>query len=266
MYRYRAVLAGLAAGMVAITVSHAQSTVPNERGLWQLWGTCTNAGEDHATVVAACRDFRTKTPQDPLVVVAAGMEAWRLLKLGNNREAIPLLESMLSVPEKATYVQIAGAEMARSWLTRLDRETVRNTLKKVYVRDIEFPASLDTIRSLKDTPMPPFNDRWGKPWAYRLQSSIKGMEAQHYVLESTRLGTRTDLATALALPYASQIKLTPVKLLAVSTDTVEFTTRDGKPAFLQAGASSEGVTVAYLGENLIVLADDNHWRVALKPR
>ena len=266
MRLHRAVWLGLAAGMAAVSVCQAQATAPNENGLWQLWGTSTNAVDDHASVVTACREFRTKTPQDPLAVVAAGMEAWRLLKMGNTQEAIPLLESMLTVPETASYLQTAGAEMARSWLTRLDREKVRNSLQKLYVRDIEFPVSLESIKTLKIGPMPPLADRWGKPWSYHLGSSIKDMNSQHYVLESTRLGALTDLATALALPYANLIKLTPVTLLAVSTDTVKFITREGKPAFLQAGASSEGVMVAYLGPNLIVLADENHWRIMLKPR
>jgi hypothetical protein len=266
MQLHRAVLASLAAGLAAVTVSQAQSVAPNESGLWQIWVASTNAGDDHASVVTACSDFRASSPQDPLVVVVAGLEAWRLLKMGNTREAVPLLESMVSVPEKATFLQTTGAEMARGWLSRIDREKVLISLKKVYVRDIEFPASLDLIKSLKKATMPPFSDRWGTPWSYRLGSTIKGMDTQHYVLESTRLGAQSDLATALALPYADRITPEPVRRLPASADTVEFMTSTGKSAFMPPGGNAEGATFAYMGSNLIVMADGNHWRIMPKPR
>ncbi len=266
MQQYKIVLSGVVLGIALVMGCCAQSVAPNERGVWQIWAAGTNAPDDHAAVVAACKEFRTQTPQDPLVVVVAGLEAWRLLKLGNTKEATALLESMLVVPEAATYLQTAGAELARGWLTRLDREKVRLALKKIYVRDIAFPATLEPIKALKIAALPPLNDRWGKPWTYRLESSIKGMASQHYVLESPRLGGRSDLAKMLALPYAGQITLEAARQSPVSADTVEFITSAKKTAYLQAGGNLDGVTVAYLGANLIVMADENHWRVVLKPR
>ncbi|MEI8138500.1 MAG: hypothetical protein WCI03_01385 [bacterium] len=256
------VMAGLAAGMVC----RAQTPVPDERGLWQVWAASTNAGDAHAAVVAACREFRTKSPQDSLGVVIAGLEAWHQLKMGKTNEASALLETMLSVPENATYLQVASADMARGWLTRLDREKVRGALKKIYARDIEFPSSLESIKALKLSSLPPFTDRWGKPWVYRQESLLKGMNTQQYVLESTRLGVRSDLGKALAVPYASGINIEPVRLAPGSTDTVEFTTAAGKSAFLQAGGTLNSISVAYLGGKIIVLADENHWRVVLKPQ
>jgi len=265
MQKHSAVLACMVAGMVVVMGCNAQSAAPDERGLWQIWAASTNAADGRA-MVAACSAFRAKAPQDPLGVVVAGLEAWQLLKLGNTNAAVALLEPMASVSGTATYLQTAGAEMARGWLTRLDREKVRSALKKIYVRDIEFPSSLEALSSLKNSPMPPLTDRWGKSWVYRLDSSFKGMSTQQYVLESARLGPRSDLVKALALPYAGQINLDPVRLSPVSADTVEFTTPAGKTAFLQEGGSLTGTTVAYVGANLIVLADENHWRVVMKPR
>jgi hypothetical protein len=256
------VMAGLAAGVVC----RAQTPVPDERGLWQVWAASTNAGDAHATVVMACREFRTKSPQDSLGLVIAGLEAWHHLKMGKTNEASALLETMLSVPENATYLQVASADMARGWLSRLDREKVRGALKKIYARDIEFPSSLEPIKALKLSSMPPFTDRWGKPWVYRLESPIKGMNTQQYVLESSRLGVRSDLAKALVLPYAGGINIEPLRLAPGSTDTVEFKNPAGKSAFLQAGGNFSGITVAYLGGKIIVLADENHWRVVLKPQ
>lgn len=264
--RFSMIFVGLAAGLASLSLSQAQSATADERGLWLAWVASTNASGDHAAVVAACKEFRTKAPQDPLVLVASGMEAWHLLSMGNTNAAVALFEPMLSVPVNATYLQNAGAEMARSWLTRIDRERVRMALKKLYLRDIEFPASLEPIKTLKLNPLPPFTDRWGKPWTYRLESSITGMSSQQYVLESAQLGTRSDLAKSLALPYAGRIMMAPVRVSPVSADTVEFSTRIGKPAYLQAGGMLNGVTVAYIGDNIIVMADENHWRVVLKPK
>jgi len=265
MQKHRAVLACVVSILVTATVCNAQSPAADERGLWQVWAASTNAVDERA-IVTACSEFRGKSPKDPLVVVAAGLEAWHLLKMGNTNAAVALFEPMAALPENATYLQTAAADMARGWLTRLDRETVRNALKKIYARDIEFPSSLSALSSLKNSPMFPSTDRWGKPWVYRLESPLKGMSAQQFVLESVRLGSRSDLVKALALPYAGQINMEPVRMSPVSADTVEFTTLAGKTAFLQAGGTLSGISVAYLGSNLIVMADENHWRVVMKPR
>lgn len=259
---------GLAVGLVFLCapLSHAQSPAPDERGLWRVWVASTNTPGDHAAVVTACSQFRAKAPQDPFCVVVAGMEAWHLLSMGNTNAAVALFESMLSIPEKASPLQSAGGDMARSWLTRLDREKVRAALKKIYLKEIEFPSSLDPIKSLKMKSLPPFTDRWGKAWTYRLESSIKGLSSQHYVLESSQLGSRSDLAKALVLPYAGRVSLEPIKVSPVSADTVEFAVRGGKSGYLQTGGTMNGTVVAYIGMNIIVMADESHWCVVLKPR
>ena len=260
------VLVCLTVWLLAGAVCRAEFSAPDERGLWLLWVNNTNNVENHATIVAACREFGAKTNQDPLVVVAKGLEAWHLLKMGNSNEAIRCFGSMLAVPEGASPLQNAGAEMARVWLTRFDREIVRMALKKIYVRDIEFPATLEPINTLKIRKMPPFTDRWGKPWTYRLQSSIKGMGNQQYLLESTRLGSTSDLVKALARPYAAGINLEPVGDSPDSAGMYEFASPFKKSIFLQAGGEMEGIMVAYMGKNIIVLSDGSHWRVVVKPR
>lgn len=256
----------LAVGMAFGMMCRAQSPVPDERGLWLAWVASTNTPEDHAAVVTACKQFKIKAPQDSLCVVVSGMEAWHLLKMGNTNAAVTLFESMVSIPENASPLQSVGAEMARGWLTRLDREKVRAALKKIYLKKIEFPSSLDPIKTLKMKPLPPLTDRWGTPWTYRLESSIKELSAQLYVLESSHLGSRSDLGKALALPYAGRVSLEPVKVSPVSSDTVEFAIRGGKSGYLQAGGVMTGITITYIGVNIIVMADDSHWRVVLKPR
>jgi hypothetical protein len=252
--------------LVSVMTGLADSATPDERGLWRVWVAATNNPADHAAVIDACRSFSARSPQDPLVVVAKGMEAWHQLKCGGTNEAVRLLEPLLAVPGNATPLQVAGATIARSWLTRIDREQVLAALRKLYLRDIEFPQSLDAVKTLKAAPLPPLADRWGMPWVYRRQSPIKGMKPQQYLVESSRLGSRSALGGALALPYAGNITLEPVSPSTINSDTYEFAAPQQKAIFLQTGAERDGVTVAYLGVNLIVLSDENHWRVVLKPK
>ncbi len=252
--------------LISVVAGWAHSAVADERDLWTLWSLNTNVVADHAALVTACREYSAKSPQDPLKVVVDGVEAWHHLKMGNTQRAAALYLEMLRVTEAATPLQVAGAEMARYWLTRLDREQVRVALKRLYMRDIEYPVTLAAIKTLKPPAVPPLQDRWGKSWDYRQESVIKGMKSQRYVLESGRLGAGSDLKKALDVPYAAGIRLEPVKPSPIGNDTYEFSTPSQKSIFLQAGTSKDGVVVAYLGANLIVLSDGNHWSVALKTR
>lgn len=263
-------LRGMVSGFVAfwlagVATGYGQATAPDERGLWLVWCQHTNAVSDHAAAAKACRDYRTKAPRDPLAVVAQGLEAWHLLKAGHTNEAVALLEAMRSVTASAP-LQVAGVDMARGWLTRLDREGVRRALKAYYVKAIEFPASLDALKTLNIKDMPAFSDRWGVPWDYRLSGKFKGLEKQQYLLESTHLEATSDLTKALAVPYASRITLEPVGPAPGSTDVYEFASPRRKSLLLQAGREMDGMMVAYLGTNLIVLSDGSHWRVVAKPR
>lgn len=246
--------------------SQGRAASLDERALWQLWVSHTNSISDHRAADAVCKAFLAKSPDDTAAVVVRGIEAWHLLKSGNTNEASALLNAMLAIPGNATSLQQAGATMARNWLTRLDRERVKDALKKVYRRDVEFPGSLEEIKGLKLAQLPPFTDRWDKPWVYRLESSLKGMQKQQYVLESSRLGSGSDLEKALNVPYASRINLMPVRASQIGNDTYEFATPLQKGIFLPEGAEREGIVVAYLGANVIVLSDGTHWRIALKPR
>ncbi len=254
-------------GMACALPCRADLASPDERALWRLWAASTNHATDPAAVLEDCKAFIGKSAQDdPLVVVASGQEAWCLLSLGHTNEARRIFTAMLVIPENAMPIAVAGAEMARSWLTRIDREEVKAALKQFYLRDIEYPESLEGIKTLKSVPLPTLMDRWGKSWVYRRESSLKGMNRQQYLLESSRLGPRSDLVKALKIPYAAEIALEPVKPSPASNDIYEFASPNQKSIFLQAGAERDGVSVAYLGMNLIVMSDGNHWRVALKPR
>ena len=245
-----------------------QETAADEQGLWLVWAGHTNAATNPAAFAEACRTFKTKSPGDPLAVVVRGLEAWHLLKARQTNEAVRLLVTMITPSNDA--LPKAGADLARGWLTRLDRELVRAALMRVYVRDVAFPASLEAIKALKGVAPPPFTDRWGDPWLYQLAEmrALKGFPRQRYVLEAKRLGANSDLTQALAVPYASRIQLEPVRIVTGlgAGETVEFVTPARKNIALMAGTDMDGIIFAYLGKSLIVLTDGDHWRVVPRPR
>lgn len=258
---------GSVAFFLAFTlVCRGQSVKPDERGLWKVWCAGTNSAFEAAESLEACKEFTAGAPKDPFVVVVSGFAAWHYLKTGNTGAAVQLFESMLVAKEPATVIQKAGDRMARSWLTRLDREQVALALKKIYLRDIEFPASLEALKTLKNVPLPPMADRWGKPWSYRLASAIEGMAAHRYVLESGLLGADSDLKKALKRPYADGLQLRAVRMVSGLTDTVELKTDTGMSLHRQLGREVNNGSLVFLGSNIIVLSDGNHWSVLPKPR
>ncbi|MDX9866744.1 MAG: hypothetical protein RBT78_02350 [Kiritimatiellia bacterium] len=251
---------------VCALACRGQAVKPDERGLWDVWCVGTNSAFVAQESLKACIDFTARAPRDPFVTVMSGFAAWHHLKNGNTEMAVRLFESMLIAKEPATALQKAGDQMARSWLTRLDRERVVRALKKAYLRDIAFPASLEALKAEGSAPQPPLTDRWGKPWAYRLSSSIKGMEAHRYVLESPGLGADSDLRKALKRPYADGLQLRAVRMAAGITDTVEFVNPEGVSVRRRLGQEMSGGTLVYLGTHLLLLSDGNHWSVLPRPR
>jgi hypothetical protein len=250
---------------LAAACCQAQSAKFDERGLWDLWCAGTNSAFEATEVLDACRAFRQKSPNDGLTVVIAGIEGWHHLKRGNADEARRIFSSML-VDGRAADVFLAGDKLARTWLTRMDRELVTAALRKLYLRDIAFPASLEALSALGLKPPPPLQDRWGKPWDYRLGSSISGMATQRYVLESPSLGVYSELKGALALTYAARIDLRPVRMLPNVRNSIEFRSGSGTTIVRQAGDLSGRINLAYIGSNIIVITDGNHWSVLPKPR
>jgi len=261
-------------------------TGPDERSLWTIWKLVEEKPDDHTAAVAACAEFGKKNPHDPLLVVTRGITAWHLLKSGRTDAAIQVFEPMASavVQARSDPLQMAALTMGRTWLTRIDRERVKQSLKKLYLRDIEYPASLETLASLPKESRPPLADRWGKPWTYRLVGfrKLRGFSTQKYELQSKLLGRNSDLASALQAPYADGIKLKPVDLLSSGhgKGTVRFTTystnsgdsgaasgnKTSRDIIVSVGGNAGPVFFAYMGSRLLVLSDGNHWMVLPGPR
>ncbi len=249
-------------------LSALPATAADEVAFWELWKTHLAATNGHAEAVAACDAFEQKHPGDPFIIVARQFKAWHLLKLDRNADASALLTPM--VTPGSTGLDKGASELARAWLTRLDRETVKAALQKVYARDVAYPEALD-VWPKNAAGTPPSVDRWGKAWKYRLTgfTRIPGLRNQKYELQALLLGDTSDLAAALALPYAEQLTLKPVGLRPMTSGPpmIVFETGEtGAKATMTAGTRSEGTFLAYVGDRIILVADYTHWKVLPKPR
>lgn len=277
---------------VTCTVCCGQTRPPDEKSLWLLWKRHLDNPDNHTEIAALCEESGKKTPHDPFIAVSQGIAAWHLLKAGKIDSATKTLEHMLSkrpnLPAtagvKAGHLHNAGSRMARAWLTRIDREKVKLALRKLYIKEIQYPKSLDTVKSLPKEHWPSLTDRWGKPWLYRLVGfkRLRGFYGQKYELKSTMLGRNSDLSKSLEIPYAGRIDLKPVKLIfsAYGKETVRFVTQSSrsedtvtsstgkkeKSVILSVGAKSGGIFFVYMGKNILILSDGDYWKIMPKPR
>jgi len=261
----------------------AQTVAPDEKGILTLWTRHVDATEDHAGIGTAARKFSEAAPRDALATVARGIEAWHLLKAGEQEQATKVYTYMLrAAPPPGTAatttapLYTAAADMARTWLTRMDRDQVKLALRAYYRKHVEYPETLAAVATLREKPVFPKTDRWGTTWSYRLAPLriIKDVSGQRYELNSTNLRAWPELADALKLPYAAGIAIEPVKIVtaAPGRQTVQFARAGSdegaaaQDAYLTLGADSDGVFFAYLGQHLIILSDGNHWKILPKPR
>jgi len=250
----------------------------DEKGLWTLWQQHESSPSNHADVVAACRQFAKRNPSDSLLPVARGIEAWHLFKLGRVEEGKALL-----LPRPAgegNTVQKGAGELARGWLTRLDIEQVKKCLQAYYRKEVAYPASVDDVATHPDidkTLHPLTVDRWGARWRYRLVGfkGVPGFLDQRYEIACVKLGKTSDFREALELSYGDGIQIEPLRIAgdgAGPGSLVEFRkTGDGasterKVFVLGAGRSWKGISLAYIGDNIIVACDRTHWKVFAKPR
>jgi len=242
---------------------------PDEAALQTLWA--AHQGKQQASVnyTSQAQDaasFEQRFPASPLVPVARGLAAWDLLQAGDFEAATRLLEKMTAATSDP-FAAI-GAEMARRWLTRLDREQVVVALQKVYAEDLEYPETLSAVTALPPQFRPPMTDRWGVAWLYtpaafkRLNTS----DRQTFVLESTKLGATSPLKTALALPYGAGFTFTAANIRPSigGKAVITFRSTDGRTDTLSEGAAATDLAFAYLGDDILILSSGDYW--SLQPR
>ncbi|MBN2302652.1 MAG: hypothetical protein JXN60_09065 [Lentisphaerae bacterium] len=265
MWRRIVVMSAVVTCMVAAICS--AQTVPDEKTLWSIWKMNSDNSDDHKNIINACAKFKKSARSDPFTVVTDGIAAWHYLKIGNRTAATELLTPALSTRSTTTLNKIA-AYIARTWLTRIDMEIVKQALEIVYHEEIEYPATLDKLKEFT-VKQPPMTDQWGDPWIYKLVSLkyLTNINGQKYEIESRTLRHNSDLSTALNIPYAAKISLKPSSLGRDNT-TVRFVTTDDtrQDIYIALDSTREGITVAYIGDKLLIISDGNHWAVMPKPK
>lgn len=240
-----------------------------EKAIWALWDLQTNVPSQPEAVVAAYRQIQKTAPDNSFLPVYQGLAAWSNLRQEKTNEAIAILNDMAAATAPA-HLPAVGAEMARRWLTRLDREKVRAALAIYYRRAIDYPINLQALKKTTKDALP-LTDRWGTPWQYRLAEFkiVKNTRGQRYLLQSKTLMESSDLAAALARPYADRIVLRPQTFAITSggAQTVAFQTIDDRPdkILLSEGGSAAGITLAYIGARVLIVCDGDHWRLFPKP-
>jgi hypothetical protein len=240
---------------------------PDEAAIQALWASQEKDPGNHGAIAQDAAAFEQRFPASPLIPVARGLATWHLLESGDFDGARHLLEKMTTAG--ADPVAAIGAEMARRWLARLDREQVITALQKVYAEDLQYPATLSAVSELSPAFRPPMTDRWGAAWSYQPASfkKLQTGDRQTFVLESTKLGATSDLKHALVLPYGSGFTFKPVKVMPPIGGKAVMTFQDasGRTDTLSEGAAGSDLGLAYLGDEVLILSSGDYWSIQPRP-
>ena len=240
---------------------------PDEAALQALWADQQKDPGNHLVLAQEAATFEQHFAASPLVPVARGVGAWNLLEAGDLDGAKAILEKMASAGSDP--IGAIGAEMARRWLTRLDREQVVTALQKVYAEDLEYPETLSAVSALPEEYRPPVADRWGVAWSYSPTAfkKLQTGDRQTFTLESTKLGALSDLKQALALPYGSGFTFKPSKVMPSIGGKAVITFQDagGKSETISEGSASNDLGLAYMGDAFLILGGGDYWSIQPLP-
>ena len=235
----------------------------DEDALLELWKQHTGTPDDHEAVVKACRDFAAAHAADPLLPMVRGIEAWHRLRAGRRGEALQIFAADLTAPPGP--VTDGARRVAQGWMTRGDRDQAAAALQAYYGKHVAYPKTLDQLPA---DGRPPLNDRFGKPWNYKLTgfAKVPGFNDQKYSLQSAVLGDVSDFKGAVALPYAARIVAVPQQVLAApgNTQAVKFNVA-GSAAVVGVGQAAGDLFLAFVGAKIIVVCDYTHWKILPRP-
>ncbi len=259
MPRLPRLLAGLALCCCAAVSAGAQGDV---RALATLWKQHVRAPTEHAPLVQGAQQMALEHAESPLLGIARGLGAWHALAAGQTNAAVLLLTPLLA--ERADPVSVEARTFAQRWLTRLDREKVRDGLKLYYRNHVEFPANLNALTELAVTNRPPLADRFGRAWKYELAAlkRLTTIRAQRYNLASFALGEDSDLGALLRRPYGGSLILWKPSRFIGGTEggavNVEFV-RGNERMVLAEGTRQAGLALAYARPELVAITDGDFW-------
>lgn len=246
------------------------ASAADEAALLELWNQHIAAPEEHERILAACQQFHAKYANDPLRVVARGLEEWHLFAMGRRSEAVTLWEKDMTLPPSS--LNNGARRLAASWLTRLDREAIALALRSYYLKHICYPAELSQLTTVSNpvlsNPIPAV-DRFGKPWAYTLTGfqKLKGFPDQKYALSSPVLADMSDLKSVEKLSYAARIPgfsrqpNEPVQTVPLDKNTTANSVSSDPPSV----AGAQELYTAFAGMRIVILCDFIHWRVVARP-
>jgi hypothetical protein len=254
---------------LALTALHA--VAQDEDALAKLWADHTARPDDHEGLLTACTAFGAQRPADPFRAVSESLAAWHLLKLGRNDDAAARLQPWAD--DSSTPLRLGASLVARSWLTRLDRERVRSALQFFYRKKVRYPYTLGELTADKLLPanlVPPLKDRWGVFWRYELVGfkNLPDLRDQKYELQSVELGAASDLAAALALPCGDGVRVQPVRMRSSSVaghEAVEVSGPAGDRLMLTTGIEDKGLLLAHVGARVLVLCSRGDWKLLPRP-
>lgn len=274
-------LCGALAAFMGAALCNAQTpsgatAASDEKSLWETWKLQQEKPGEYGTVSTNWLEIAKNNPKDPLAIVAISIASWNMLKMDNKDAAAKLMKLAMSTT-KTDPLSSAAANMARTWMTRLEMEQVRQALQLYYRKHVEYPKTLDLIKPFQKDGQPPLVDHFGKPWSYSLADfqslkklgTLYAMYGQKYTLKSVSLGTNSELKASLKTPYASTITLKPVKMLSgmPGKEMVQFESTDGKQTkvIISIGTDNAGITLSYVGPKLLILSDMNYWLILPRP-
>jgi hypothetical protein len=276
MSRNRSIVRSAAILLLSVFCLQSAVYAAEEKMAWDIWQILAENPEDLSGVITECETFMSGRQTDQIAPVVIGILAWSYFKTGKMVDGGKLLMSMER--RRSTPISTAGSDMARKWLTRIDIKLVQAALMIYYRKYQEFPATLkEALDFAKETQKftAPSKDRWGKPWEYDLvgfKTLTKVPKNQKYALGCNMLGQDSDYEKALEIPYAEKIDLVPMKMASTArgAESVYFKKADDKnntPILLKVGgAPKRGVKLAFVGRNILVLSNGDHWRLVPRPR
>ena len=258
------------------------ATVAEERAIWEFWQNHEAAPDDHKAGITACLAFRKAHPNNPFLVVADTIRSWHLLKLDRPDEAVALLKPYI---KKTADTFERGAQLVcAAWLARIDMQHIQQALQFYYRREIAYPETLAELAVYKALPEKlafPMKDCWGDDWNYQLvgYSRMPDLLNQKYSLTYRQIEKNADLKKALAIPYASQIRIRPtgvtsrvegrenneIEVEETSSQGLEGVEQEKRTLMVNTGIRTHGSIIAYSGKYIVLVCDFYHWKVFLKP-
>lgn len=241
----------------------ASARAADEEAIQDLWKQHLATPDDHEAIFKACREFTEAHVNDPLLPVVRGIETWHRLRAGQKAEALQQMKADLSAP--AGPLNEGARRIALGWMTRVDRDQLAAVLQVYYKKQVAYPKGLDQLPA---EAKPLLNDRFGKPWTYRLTgfAKVPGFTDQKYALQSAALGDTSDFKDAVKLPYASRITAVPVQVVPgpANLPAVKFKVGAGAPV-VAVGQSAGELYLAFVGTSVLVVCDYTHWKILPRP-